>query len=284
MEDKIKSFNLDKQFFLVLLIMLLATAGLVFLFIQANQNVPLQFTLLLIIAAFFLAFFFYGLVKLNQAKAWVARWASRPVWVALTFFSFPSLLTLLINANSSSIPFPEELVQNVGGIFLPHFLFFYFWEAIVFGTVFLFHPQRCNVSWRLSWTSTLTGVLVGLGSWSAAMFTIEIILQRFTLDLPYQTDTGIFWPVIPFALLILPVTLGFFFTYTLVPSRSWFYLLLQAVLFAVLPLRLIVSLPAFLFYLLTCWLKTENTRLQIFILAYCTFNLCMLMLNWQWII
>lgn len=285
MEKNIPQKSFDFRFLIIFVVILAAGIGLTTLLYHANKSIWPQFFVLLSIAVLFLVFFFYSLQKIDQSKQWIQQWAMSPLWVFLAYFSFPVLLTVLINLFQIQSIIPGELVHRTGKtLLLPHFLFFYFWQVLVFFTAFWFHPRRKAIIWRISWIQLLTGILVGLASWSLGMFSNEIIFQQILIQVPYQDAIQIFWLIVPFALLIQPLGVGFYYYELCNDQQKRYRIILLAVLFSLLSMRWIVLLPAFCFFLITGWISYKKAPVPTMFLAYSVFNLCVLLLNWQGVI
>ena len=290
MKISVKYFftRLDKQFFGAFLLYLALSALFLSFFLQNKLSVNLQLAILIGLAFLALIFFFYTLWRLNRSRAWVSLWAAHPIWVYLTFMVFPILLILLWNQPIIYQNLSQELTRPLGTFQSPHFLFMYFWQALVFGIAFLAHPNRKKVLLQFSRSNMLLGLLLGLGSWGIIMFANEIFLQRVSTNLPYLTQAPVFWAILPMALLITPPATGYFFFYALPASQQGLPPLLSAclrtLLFCLLPFRIISLFPAFLFSILFNIFIAKKAPLPSLLIAYAIFNLCMLLLNWQWVL
>ncbi len=285
---KSQLLRLDKQFFSALLIFLLLSMLLIILFFRNVQHIQTQLAYLIGIAILALCFSLFSLWKLNQAKGWVSVWANHPLWVILTFLVFPCFLILLWNSPLfSNIP-PAEFTQPVGRMLLPHFLFTYFWQTFVFGIAFLAHPDLKIFSWRLSGSEVLLGLLLGLGSWGGIMFANEILLQEIPATLPYLNQAPAFGALLPIALFVTPITTGFLFFYSLPLRQEMMPPLLAGFVriffFCLLPFRIISLLPAFLFSLLFNIFIIKKGPVPALMIAYAIFNLCIILINWQWVL
>jgi hypothetical protein len=290
MKPSIKSLlnHLDKQFISALLLFLLLSMVLIILFFKNSQHIEIQLVCLAGIALLALLFALFNLWKINQVKGWISLWANHPVWVIFTFLIFPCLLILLWNTHYIFQSPPAEFVSPNNNFLLPHFLFTYFWQALIFGIAFLAHPDRKKVTLNLSRRDFLLGLLLGLGSWAIIMFANEILLQVFPANLPYQTQAPVFWTLLPMALLFTPITTGYLFFYVLPTSLQGMPPILSAclrtLLFCLLPFRLISLFPAFLFSILFSVYMAKKGPLPALLIAYVFFNLCMILLNWQWVL
>ncbi|MBI9049300.1 MAG: hypothetical protein JEZ00_07770 [Anaerolineaceae bacterium] len=275
--------KLDRQFFLVSAAVFLLVVALGFVFFNTTQQSSIQFASLIGIAVLFFLLFLFSLWKLNQKNQWVSIWAIHPFWIAITFVAFPLLLTLIWNIPDLSNTIPPELTHQLGNILSPHFLFFYIWEALVFGIVFLSHPKRTSIVWNISINDLVYSLILGLGIWSLTMFINEIILQWLPQELNYQENRVMFWPILPVALIFIPIALSFHFFY-LYPTSSKVNIILRAFLFSVLPLRAICLIPALITALVLGFSKKARKSFPILIFSYAVINLLLLLINWQWII
>ena len=162
-------------------------------------------------------------------------------------------------------------------------MFSYFWEALVFSIAFLAHPQRKKIKWQFSLRQLLFSLLLSLGLWSSIMFLNEIQFQQTMIQFSYMESQSFFWPIIPLALLIIPVSTTFIFFYDFhkFPRIQKGILL---ILFVLLPLRIVCFLPA-LFIGITFWiLNHKENSFLLTILTYAFLNLFTLLLNWNWVI
>jgi hypothetical protein len=280
--------KMDKPYLFAFLVLLVGAGLLSINFFQHRQTITAQLLNLSAIALLCLAFFFYSLWRVNQLKGWVHTWSTRPLWVFLTFILCPLFLILLWNSPLADNQLMAELSRPLGSYRMPHFLFIYGWQALVFGTAFWAHPERKSFKFRLSLKDSLSGIVLGLGGWSLSMFVNEIGLRIVPAALPTQATTPMLWAILPTALVFMPLTTGFYFFHALPMDTRELHPLLSALagilFFTLLPLRIISILPAFCLSLLLYTARHKTGTPVSLMLAYAVFNACLLTLNWQWVL
>jgi hypothetical protein len=228
-------------------------------------------------------FFAFSLWLVNQQKRWISSWATHPVWVFLTFILLPAFSILIQKMTFFLDVVPVEFVVQFRNLRLLHFTFFYFWEGLVFGVAFLAHPDRKKIIWRLSHQEILLSLLLGFGSWSIIMLINEIQLQWNHVPINYMENTSIFWPILPFALVIIPVAISYFFFYQ-GKSDNLFQTILTIILFIILPLRAACILPAFIIGIIFSIVTRKTKSFSVIVIMYVIINIFTLLLNWQWVI
>jgi hypothetical protein len=272
--------------YLQTLLALIATIVVMVLFgsllFQPNTNSNVQMTGIIGIGGTLFLFFAFTLWKVNQQKQWISRWASHPILVLLTFATLPLLFTILGNLSIFESTITDELFITQGKFLIPHFLIFYFWEALIFAIAFLAHPERKNIVWHISYKGLIISILLSLGLWSVIMFLNEIQLQWAIIPFTYLESQPLFWPVIPLAILFIPIPVSYFFFYPK-EKRTLLQNALLLIIFAVIPLRTICIFPALIigFILL---LNRKELSFSATVITYTLFNLFTLLLNWNWVI
>ena len=277
---------LQNPYIQTILALLVSLLGILLLgnnLFRQNINNKTQFASIIGIAIIVFLFFSFSLWMVNRQKQWISKWANHPLWVILTFAIFPAFLVFFSNTTFFSNILPDELIVQSKTLNLPHFVFFYFWEGLVFGIAFIAHPQRKLKNRHLSKNDLLFGFLIGLGVWSIIMFINEIQLQWSIQSFTYITNNPIFWPVIPFAIIIMPISISYFF-FNETNESNVLRTLFNLLVFTMLPLRDICVLPALISGIIFTVIHRKKGAVIIIIIAYMIMNLLTLLLNWQWII